>query len=124
MKQFTSEVSIEINRFIKFLNGVFDTFVTIEKDSEDLNKTILIISSEDSSLISDSLSALSLLNALSPKFTELTSLIWTDFCDVILSSVSPDLQVVIERTKEGSTVFSSEARPKKGEKQNPPRLVQ
>ncbi|CAD5226208.1 unnamed protein product [Bursaphelenchus xylophilus] len=123
MVKFNAEVDLEIERFKKYLEGIFDTFIVITKDVENLNKTTLIINSEDPTLICDCLDSLTVLHAFDEKFKELSTVIWTDFCEVLMNSVDPDQQITITTEGPLRKRFVSESKPKRGEKQNVQKLI-
>ncbi|CAD5210636.1 unnamed protein product [Bursaphelenchus okinawaensis] len=118
MTKFIAEVNLEIERFNRYLEGIFDTFIVITKDVDNLNKTVLTINSEDPKLICDCLDSLNLLERFDDKFRELATVIWTDFCEVLLNSADSENVVTITSDEPHKKTFISESKPKKGEKQN------
>jgi hypothetical protein len=50
--EFGAEIDLEIERFVRFLHALFDSFAYIQRD-ESTQKTLLSINADDSALISD-----------------------------------------------------------------------
>lgn len=121
LQGYSTEVELEIERFVHFLHALFDSFAYVSVDD---GKTLLSINSDDSELVSDFCHALQILGSFDEKFLSLIDVIWSDFCETIMSAADPQAQLTIICIETKHTQFTANTQFLATEKQNPAKLLQ
>jgi hypothetical protein len=123
LEGYSAEIELQIERFVRFLHALFDSFAYVTTTPE-TSQTLLCINADDSELISDICHALQILDAFDEKFLSLIDIIWSDFCETIMSAADPQSQLTIVCTGSKTTQFTANTNFPATEKQNPAKLLQ
>ena len=124
LEGYGAEVDMEIERFARFLHALFDSFACVTTNTEN-GQTILSINADDSELLSDVCHALQILDAFDEKFLSLIDVVWSDFCETIISAADPQSLITIEcNSGSRTTQFTANTQFPATEKQNPAKLLQ
>ncbi|KAI6229608.1 hypothetical protein M3Y95_00548900 [Aphelenchoides besseyi] len=123
LKSVEIELELEIERFVRFLRGVFDTFMYFHS-TESPKSCLLEVNANDPELISDACTALQLLGSFDAKIQSLIDTLWMDFFDILMSAADPMSQLSIVCMDSHSTQFSMNYDIKSLTKHNPMKLVE
>jgi hypothetical protein len=124
LEGYSDEIELEIERFVRFLHALFDTFAYVSQNNNESGQTLLSVNAEDSDLISDVCRALQLLDAFDEKFLSLIDVIWSDFCEMLMTAADPQAQLTIVCNGPKCTQFTANTQYAASEKQNPAKLLQ
>ncbi|KAI6233811.1 hypothetical protein M3Y99_00872400 [Aphelenchoides fujianensis] len=122
LKSVAVELEVEIERFVRFLEGIFDTFMYFHANEAPKGCT-LEVNANEPELISDACTALSVLDGFEPKIQRLIDQLWMEFFDVTLDAADPSSQLSIVCEDARSTQFSVNYDVKSLTKHNPVKLV-
>ncbi|KAI6171437.1 hypothetical protein M3Y97_01044300 [Aphelenchoides bicaudatus] len=121
LQGYSDEVEMEVERFVRFLYALFDSFAYVVKDDDGYTK--LSINSDDSDLMTDVCRALQLLDSFDEKFLSLIDVIWSEFCETFLSAAEPEEQFMLEKELPSTMHFTVNTQFTASEKQNPSKLL-